>query len=194
MPTIANFFRHHLPISFRRPGHRIADVNRATPNIFSAGRFARFLALQVPPREMLLAPILPERSLSMLYAPRGIGKCWLGLTIGLAVASGSSVLRWTAPRPRRVLFVDGEMLLSDLQTRLNLILAGLICEIPSDGFRVLAADNTERGINLSSSEGQQELERHLDGVDLLILTIFRRSCRMAARVPAMPGFPCRIGF
>jgi putative DNA primase/helicase len=34
---------------------------------------------------------------------------------------------------------------------------------------VLAADHTERGINLSSSEGQQELERHLDGVDLLIL-------------------------
>jgi putative DNA primase/helicase len=34
---------------------------------------------------------------------------------------------------------------------------------------VLAADHTERGINLSSAEGQQELERHLDGVDLLIL-------------------------
>jgi putative DNA primase/helicase len=105
----------------------------------------------------------------MLYAPRGIGKSWLGLSIGLAVSSGSSVLEWTAPRPHRVLFVDGEMLLSDLQTRLNLILAGLKAEIPSDGFRLLAADQTERGINLSSEEGQQELERHLDGIDLLIL-------------------------
>ena len=55
------------------------------------------------------------------------------------------------------------MLLSDLQTRLNLILAGLGTTIPNDGFRVLAADHTERGINLSSGEGQQELERHLDG-------------------------------
>jgi len=47
--------------------------------------------IDVPPREMLLAPILPERSLAMFYAPRGIGKSWLGLSIGLAVASGSSL-------------------------------------------------------------------------------------------------------
>jgi putative DNA primase/helicase len=61
------------------------------------------------------------------------------------------------------------MVLSDLQARLNLIFVGLGTKIPNDGFRVLAADHTERGINLSSGEGQQELERHLDGVDLLIL-------------------------
>ena len=29
-----------------------------------------FLSLEIPPREMLLDPILPERSLAMLYAPR----------------------------------------------------------------------------------------------------------------------------
>src|SRR4029077_7942738 len=74
-----------------------------------------------------------------------------------------------APRPRRVLFVDGEMVLSDLQVRLNSTLAGLGTEIPNDGFRLLAADHSELGINLGSAEGQQELERHLDGVDLLIL-------------------------
>jgi AAA domain len=145
-------------------------MNRATHNqSFQPVGLQDFLALQVPSREMLLAPILPERSLAMLYSPRGMGKSWLSVTIGLAVASGGSVLRWSAPKPRRVLLVDGEMLLSDLQTRLNLILAGLGTKIPNDGFRVLAADHTERGINLSSGEGQQELERHLDGVDLLIL-------------------------
>jgi AAA domain len=34
---------------------------------------------------------------------------------------------------------------------------------------VLAADHRELGINLGSPDGQRELERHLDGVDLLIL-------------------------
>ena len=33
-----------------------------------------FLGLDLPPRAMLLDPILPERSLAMLYAPRGLGR------------------------------------------------------------------------------------------------------------------------
>jgi putative DNA primase/helicase len=171
MPTLLNFFRHYLPIRFSGgPDTVVADENRVAPKqSFQPVGLQDFLALQVPPREMLLAPILPERSLAMLYAPRGMGKSLIALTMGLAVASGSSVLRWSAPKPRRVLLLDGEMVLSDLQTRLNQLLAGLGTKIPNDGFRVLAADHTERGINLSSAEGQQELERHLDGVDLLIL-------------------------
>jgi hypothetical protein len=40
-----------------------------------------FLNIDVPAREMLLSPILPERSLAMLYAPRGLGKSWLSLSI-----------------------------------------------------------------------------------------------------------------
>jgi putative DNA primase/helicase len=93
----------------------------------------------------------------------------LGLSIGLAVAGGSSLLRWKAPEPRRVLLVDGEMVLSDLQARLALISVGLGSEIPPGGFQVLAADQTESGINLASNEGQLALERHLEGIDLVIL-------------------------
>jgi hypothetical protein len=39
------------------------------------------------------------------------------------------------------------MVLSDLQARLNLILAGLGTAIPNAGFRVVAVDHGERGIN-----------------------------------------------
>src|ERR1700693_5911150 len=84
-----------------------------------------FLKLDVPAREMLLSPILPERSLAMLYAPRGVGKSWLGLSMGLAVAAGESLLRWSAPRQRNVLYVDGEMPLVSLQERLREISAGM---------------------------------------------------------------------
>ena len=96
-------------------------------------------------------------------------KSWLGLSIGLAVASGGSLLRWHAPSPRRVLLCDGEMPLPDLQARLSSIMAGFGSEVPNDGFRILAADQTEGGINLGNVEGQLALERHLEGVDLLIL-------------------------
>jgi putative DNA primase/helicase len=126
-----------------------------------------FLALGVPPREMLLAPILPRGSLLML-SPQRYREILARLSIGLALRV-VGLFSLNAPRPRRVLFVDGEMVLSDLQVRLNSILAGLGTEITNDGFRVLAADHSELGINLGSAEGKQELERHLDGVDLLIL-------------------------
>jgi len=105
----------------------------------------------------------------MIYAPRGLGKSWLSLSMGVAVASGGSLLRWTAPAPRRVLLVDGEMQAADLQARLNAIMLGASAEIPNDNLQILAADTSERGINLGSLEGQQALEQHLEGVDLLIL-------------------------
>jgi hypothetical protein len=90
-----------------------------------------FLALEVAPREMLLAPILPERSLSMLYAPRGMGKSLKAMSIAVAVASGGSFLRWAAPRRRRVLLVDGEMPLPDLQERLKAIMLAAGGEVPN---------------------------------------------------------------
>jgi AAA domain len=98
MPTLVNLLRHYLSVRFGgSPAAVVAEVRRVTPSqSFRPVGLQDFLALQMPRREMLLAPILPERSLSMLYAPRGIGKSWLGLTIGLAVSSGSSVLQWTA--------------------------------------------------------------------------------------------------
>src|SRR5262249_48118881 len=138
--------------------------------------FGDFLSLSVPPREMLLDPILPERSLAMLYAPRGVGKTLLGLSIGLAVASGTPLLRWSAPRKRRVLVVDGEMPLVSLQERLRMFSVGLSSEIPNDGFQILAADHTENGISLGTEEGQGLLDPLLNGVDLLILDNLSTLC------------------
>jgi putative DNA primase/helicase len=138
--------------------------------------FNDFLGLDVPPREMLLNPILPERSLAMLYAPRGVGKTLLGLSIGLAVTSGSPLLRWTAPRQKRVLYVDGEMPLVSLQERLRAISVGFGAEIPNDGFRILAADHTENGISLGSEDGQNAIEPLLGDIDLLILDNLSTLC------------------
>src|SRR6516164_9513420 len=61
-----------------------------------------FLALEIKPREMLLAPILPEKGLAMMYATRGTGKTLVALGIAYAVATGVAFLKWQAPQPRRV--------------------------------------------------------------------------------------------
>ena len=142
-----------------RESSRPIATNQPMPTLKSIG-FDDFLAINMPPRGMLLDPILPERSLAMLYAPRGVGKTLLSLSIGLAVASGSPLLRWHSPRQRRVLYVDGEMPLVSLQERLRTISAGLSAVIPNDGFRVLAADNTENGLSIGLEDGNARLIRY----------------------------------
>jgi hypothetical protein len=94
----------------------------------------------------------------------------------LAVGSGSPLLRWFAPRPRTVLYVDGEMPLVSLQERLRIISAGLGVGIPNDGFRILAADQTDDGISLGSEVGQKAIEPLLHDVDLLILDNLSTLC------------------
>ena len=159
----------------RRVDSRPVRAGQPVVTLKSIG-FDDFLAINMPPREMLLDPILPERSLAMLYAPRGIGKTLLSLSIGLAVASGSPSLRWQAPRQRRVLYVDGEMPMVSLQERLRAISVGLAVVVPNDGFRVLAADNIENGLSIGSEAGQRAIDPLLSGVDLVILDNLSTLC------------------
>jgi hypothetical protein len=159
------------------PRHQVPVLDKSTEftsQLRPIG-LSEFLRLEIPAREMLLNPILPERSLSMLYAPRGLGKSWLALSIGLTVASGSQLLRWSAPRKQRVLYVDGEMPLIALQERLQSISAAA-GDIANNGFQLLAADYVESGINLSCEQGQQSVEALLPETDLLILDNLSTLC------------------
>ncbi len=136
------------------------------------------LTRQIKPREMLLDPILPEQGLAMLYAYRGIGKTFLALGIGGAIASGAQFLRWKAPRPRSVLYVDGELPAKTLQERAAMILAGMEQEPLPKALRLITPDFQERPMpDLATLEGQRLLEPHLAGVDLLVLDNLSALCR-----------------
>src|SRR5690242_21941756 len=80
-----------------------------------------FDALALPERETILDPILATKSLALLYGPRGLGKTFVALGIAWAAASGASFLGWTASRPHRVLYIDGEMAAVDIRERLKLL-------------------------------------------------------------------------
>jgi putative DNA primase/helicase len=120
---------------------------------------------------------------------RGVGKTLLSLSIGLAVASGAPLLRWSAPRQKRVLYVDGEMPLLSLQERLRGISMGFSDGIPNDGFRILAADQIESGINLGSDEGQRSLDPLLHDVDLLILDNLSTLCTTGSEMASDAWVP-----
>jgi RecA-family ATPase len=103
------------------------------------------------------------------------------LAVALAVAGGGAFLDWHAPRPRKVLFVDGEMNEADLIERARFLL-----EASSGPFK---REEAERNLvflarqaqdpdapfpDLSEPEGRQriaqEAEKH--GAELLILDNF----------------------
>jgi hypothetical protein len=141
---------------------------------------AELLTMDIPEREMLLAPIIPAKGLVEFYSKRGVGKTFVALCIAYAVASGGAYLRWKAPAPRKVLVVDGEMPLITLKERLATIAHSNAIEPPSpDYIRIIASDHQEFGIpDLSTKEGVEAIEEHIsDGVDLVILDNLSTLCR-----------------
>ena len=76
------------------------------------------LSRDFPPRKLILDPWLAEKGLTMIYAPRGIGKTFLSLSVAYAIACGEPILKWKADEPRKVLYIDGEMPAITMQERL----------------------------------------------------------------------------
>jgi len=128
------------------------------------------LNLDIPERGMVLDPIIPEKGLAMLYGARGTGKTQLACGISYAVATKTTVLKWEAPKPRRVLHIDGEMPAAALRERFRQIMAGAAVKPAAGMLNVLTADLIEFGIgNLASPKLQSELDPWLEGVELLTL-------------------------
>lgn len=75
-------------------------------------------AMDVKPRRYLLNGLIRERSMSELYSWRGVGKTFIALGIGDAIAAGGKFLKWEAPEASDVLFVDGELGHDEMKKRL----------------------------------------------------------------------------
>jgi hypothetical protein len=157
---------------------RVNDTEERAPRL-KALPLGEFLSRSFPPKEMLLAPWLPAKGLALVFAPRGIGKTHFALGAAYAVATGGMFLKWAAPKPRRVLLLDGEMPAVTLQERLAHIVEKEPEEPPAHDFvRVLAADLCEFGIpDISTKEGQAELEPLLGDAELIIVDNISTICR-----------------
>jgi AAA domain/Helix-turn-helix domain of resolvase len=139
------------------------------PPQVTAMTIEEFLRRDFPPRETMLAPWLGAASLALMYAARGTGKTLVAHGVAWAVACGGGFLNWKAPKPRRVLLIDGEMRAGDIQERFSNIRAVSELE-PAPGFlNITAADTIRDGLpNLNSKEGQQLYADVIGDADLVI--------------------------
>lgn len=129
-----------------------------------------FLAMELPPRELILSPWLPKSGLCMLHAFRGVGKTHMSLGIAYAVAKGSQFLIWKAEKARNVLYIDGEMPAIVLQERLaKIVLMNGDTSIPKNLY-IITPDLQPHGIpDLATIEGQEIINHYIDdSIDLII--------------------------
>ena len=126
------------------------------------------LARELPPRRWLLSGFLQERDAALVHCWRGTGSSWFLHGIALAVASGGTFLRYTAPEPRGVLLVDGELPAELLQEMFAAQLKGIEKQ-PVAPLRILARDMVDYLPSLASAEGQRAIEANLEDVSLVIV-------------------------
>ncbi len=130
----------------------------------------QLLTTKFPPRALMLSPWLPEKGLAMIFAPRGVGKTWIALSIAHAVAGGGAFLRWRALRPRRVLYIDGEMPAGTLQERYRAVVRASGMEAPAGNFRLLSADFQADGLpDLADAEAQRFLADAIGNAELIVV-------------------------
>jgi AAA domain/IclR helix-turn-helix domain len=130
----------------------------------------QLLQAKFPPRSLMLSPWLPEKGLAMVFASRGIGKTWFALSIAHAVASGSAFLSWQAPRPRRVLYIDGEMPAATLQARYAEVIGASNADSPPQNFRLVASDIQPDGLpDLADPDAQRFFDAAIADAELIVV-------------------------
>lgn len=134
---------------------------------------ADFLDMVLPVASLILGEWFAEKSLSMIYAWRGLGKTWFVLSMAYAISCGEKFIEWEVKKPRRVLILDGEMQGFAMQKRLAHI-AEMFDREPAQGFlTILTPDlQNDRGMpDLSTLEGQFELESIIEQVNPQVIVV-----------------------
>lgn len=126
----------------------------------------------------ILPPWLTLPGLTMVFAERGIGKSLFVAGAAYASATGGSFLGWQAPAARRVLILDGEMPAAELQRRFKALEAQSGVSPRPENLCFLTADQSPAGLpDLSTEDGQRELEPHIEGFDLIVIDNLSTICR-----------------
>jgi hypothetical protein len=113
------------------------------------------MAKEIPQQEFIIFPWLPTQALIMVYAARGVGKTWVALEMAISIAMGRDFLAWPVPKPRRVLFIDGEMPLASLQFRLRNLLGST--PLPADLTLISSQLLWQDSAPLNISQPKQQL-------------------------------------
>lgn len=146
-------------------------------SVLSAATFtgAELQTLERAPRELILEPWFRAADLGYVFAPRGLGKTWLAMLFAQAIADGTKAGPWGAPKPRRTLYVDGEMALDLTQQRYR-----ALCPNPSGNLLFLhhevMFERTGQVLNLTAPLVQESLLQYAVANKIEVIFLDNLSC------------------
>jgi putative DNA primase/helicase len=157
-------------------GKSIVALNEEEPINVNALNIGELMALDLPERPRHL-PWLREGGLAMIYGPRGLGKTFFSLGLGLSLVTGESFIRWPITKPVGVLIIDGEMMLTDLRERITRMLLTKPAALLQIISHEVVFENQERDLDFGSKLWQNALEAHLDdNPDIKVIILDNLSC------------------
>ncbi len=130
-----------------------------------------FMVLKMPEIKMIMSPWLSYGSTHMVYAPRGAGKTFFSMSIGLAAAHGTDFGEWEMKESVNVMYVDGEMLPQHMQKRVNSLKCNLNGKeknwyILSSGLNL---QNGGSAINIAKTYWQDYISQEVKTKDIKLL-------------------------
>lgn len=145
-----------------------AMVNRIVP--LEAVDAHTLATMQFKVREVILEPWLHSQDLCMVFAARGIGKTHFALSVAYAIATGTKFAKWSAPVPRKVLYLDGELPGGVMQQRMLMHCPDIE---PQPGLlRIFTPDLLPEGRtlpDLSTYDGQQAIDGLIEDAHVVIV-------------------------
>lgn len=122
-------------------------------------------------RQFLLRPFLYRESLTLLYAPPGVGKSLFCLSLACSLASASPFLSYTSMGRFRVLYVDGEMTLLDHKERLQSIAGALDFPLDHDYLRLITTSDFPNCLMppLTTATGKKWFVEQANKYDVIII-------------------------
>ncbi|HML91089.1 AAA family ATPase [Methyloceanibacter sp.] len=135
-----------------------------------------WVALDIPPRQHFLNPVLPVAGATLLSGQKGNGKTRIVFAIAEAVATGSPILDWKSDIAGRVLYIDGELPQHTVQHRVSRL-------GPTDGNLAIISryHQMDRGVRmgkLSDQSLRDEIDRVVEegGFNVIILDSYSSLC------------------
>lgn len=128
-------------------------------------------SLKIEKKEFLISPVIETHDLMLLYSSPGVGKTLLAAKLAaLAASGGISMGNWKAKEPTTVFYLDTEMHLGKMRSRLEEeFLAYGLTDIPNN-FKIFSQHASDHGNpNICLEQDRLELLEDFKGSHMVII-------------------------